>query len=137
MGRKPKEFKYVKKNDGRKNNGRKKGDKYLKKVEATPAKINDAKKDRIGIYALNAMKEVFGSEEEAWATLAKQARDSFAHMKLLFEYKYGKPTENVDYTSGGQKLDIPITNIFAGTQSTPQIDNTIDITPEEDGADTE
>ena len=116
MGRKPKEFKYIKKNDGRRNNGRKKGDRPLAKTNATPAAINEAKKDRIGIYALNAMKEVFGSEEEAWAELAKQAKSSFAHMKLLFEYKYGKPTESVDYTSGGQKLDIPITNIFAGKQ---------------------
>lgn len=133
MGRKPKEFKYIKKNDGRRNNGRKKGDRPLAKTNATPAAINEAKKDRIGIYALNAMKEVFGSEEEAWAELAKQAKSSFAHMKLLFEYKYGKPTESVDYTSGGQKLDIPITNIFAGTQQTPEIDNTIDITPEDNG----
>ena len=134
MGRKPKEFKYIKKNDGRRNNGRKKGDKHFlaNKVNATPAAINEAKKDRVGIYALNAMKEVFGSEEEAWAELAKQAKSSFAHMKLLFEYKYGKPTESVDYTSGGQKLDIPITNIFAGTQQAPEIDNTIDITPEQD-----
>jgi hypothetical protein len=54
-------------------------------------------------------------------------------MKLLFEYKYGKPTESVDYTSGGQKLDIPITNIFAGKQQAPEIDNTIDITPEDNG----
>ena len=133
MGRKPKEFKYIKKNDGRRNNGRKKGDKNLAKANATPARINEAKKDRIGIYALNAMKEVFGSEEEAWAELAKQAKNSFAHMKLLFEYKYGKPTESVDYTSGGQKLDIPITNIFAGTQQAPEIDNTIDVTPEDNG----
>ena len=131
MGRKPKEFKYIKKNDGRRNNGRKKGDRPLAKTNATPAAINEAKKDRIGIYALNAMKEVFGSEEEAWAELAKQAKSSFAHMKLLVEYKYGKPTESVDYTSGGQKLDIPITNIFAGTQQAPEIDNTIDITPED------
>ena len=133
MGRKPKEFKYIKKNDGRRNNGRKKGDRPLAKTNATPAAINEAKKDRIGVYALNAMKEVFGSEEEAWAELAKQAKNSFAHMKLLFEYKYGKPTESVDYTSGGQKLDIPITNIFAGTQQAPEIDNTIDVTPEDNG----
>ena len=133
MGRRPKEFKYIKKNDGRRNNGRKKGDRPLAKTNATPAAINEAKKDRIGVYALNAMKEVFGSEEEAWAELAKQAKNSFAHMKLLFEYKYGKPTESVDYTSGGQKLDIPITNIFAGTQQAPEIDNTIDVTPEDNG----
>ena len=132
MGRKPKERKYVKPTDGRKNNGRKRGERVNKPIIATPSALNKAKKDRVHIYALNAMKEVFGSEEEAWAELAKQAKSSFAHMKLLFEYKYGKPTESVDYTSGGQKLDIPITNIFAGTQQAPEIDNTIDITPEQD-----
>ena len=41
MGRKPKEFKYIKKNDGRRNNGRKKGDRHLAKTNATPAAIND------------------------------------------------------------------------------------------------
>ena len=131
MGRKPREFKYVKKNDGRKNNGRKKGDTNLKKATATPSYLNEAKRKRIGIYALNAMNKVFGSEEEAWQELARQAKDSFAHLKLLFEYKYGRPTENIDYTSGGQKLNIPITNIFAGTQKPPEIENTIDITPED------
>ena len=131
MGRKPREFKYVKKNDGRKNNGRKKGDTNLKKATATPSYLNEAKRKRIGIYALNAMNKVFGSEEEAWQELARQAKDSFAHLKLLFEYKYGRPTENIDYTSGGEKLNIPITNIFAGTQKPPEIENTIDITPED------
>ena len=130
MGRKPREFKYVKKNDGRKNNGRKKGDTNLKKATATPSYLNEAKRKRIGIYALNAMNKVFGSEEEAWQELARQAKDSFAHLKLLFEYKYGRPTENIDYTSGGEKLNIPITNIFAGTQKPPEIENTIDITSE-------
>lgn len=131
MGRKPKEFKYVRKNDGRRNNGRKKGDTNIKKAVASTTHLNDAKKKRIGVYALNAMNQVFGSEEEAWQELAKQAKDSFAHLKLLFEYKYGRPTENIDYTSGGQKLNIPITNIFAGTQKPPEIENTIDITPED------
>ena len=131
MGRKPKEFKYVRKNDGRRNNGRKKGETKLKKATATPSHLNEAKRKRIGIYALNAMNQVFGSEEEAWQELARQAKDSFAHLKLLFEYKYGRPTENIDYTSGGEKLNIPITNIFAGTQKPPEIENTIDITPED------
>tara|TARA_R110002012_G_scaffold321773_2_gene551326 strand:+ start:8968 stop:9378 length:411 start_codon:yes stop_codon:yes gene_type:complete len=131
MGRKPKEYKYIKKTDGRKHNGKKKGDSIIKKVNASPSAINDAKKDRIGIYALNAMKKVFGSEEEAWDELAKQSKKSFAHLKLLFEYKYGKPSENIDYTSGGQKIDIPIVNLFQGNQNKEKKDNIIDITPDE------
>ncbi len=134
MGRKPKQYKYVKETDGRRNNGRKQGVRNVPTVRPTSsAALNDAKRKRVGIYALNAMAKVFGSEEEAWESLAEQAKSSFPHLKLLFEYKYGKPTESVDYTSGGQKLDIPITNIFAGTQQAPEIDNTIDITPEDNG----
>lgn len=128
MGRKPKEYKYVKKNDGRKNNGRRKGEGMVKKTMATPARINDAKKNRIGIYALNAMKEVFGSEEEAWRNLAEQAKDSFAHMKLLFEYKYGKPGETIEDTKQ-KKIDINIKNLFTGTQDQQDV---IDVTPKED-----
>ena len=95
MGRKPKERKYVKSTDGRKNNGRKRGEKVnkpIRKVMATPSAMNKAKKDRVNIYALNAMKEVFGSEEKAWESLAEKAKDSFPHLKLLFEYKYGNLT---------------------------------------------
>lgn len=130
MGRKPKEYKYVKKNDGRKNNGRKKGQGMVKKTMATPARINDAKKNRIGIYALNAMKEVFGSEEEAWRNLAEQAKDSFPHMKLLFEYKYGKAGETIEETKS-KKVDINIKNLFAGSQDKPQENDVIDVTPED------
>jgi len=85
MGRKPKERKYVKSTDGRKNNGRKRGEKVnkpVKKVMATPSAMNKAKKDRVNIYALNAMKQVFGSEEAAWESLAEKAKDSFPHLKL-------------------------------------------------------
>ena len=129
MGRKPKERKFVKATDGRRNNGRKKGDKISKKpVMATPSAVNEAKKNRVGIYALNAMRKVFGSEEEAWASLAEQAKDSFPHMKLLFEYKYGKPDES---RLGGEKskVNINIKNLFAGNQEDNNND-IIDITDE-------
>lgn len=128
MGRKPKERKFVKATDGRRNNGRKKGDKVNKPVVATPSAINKAKKDRVGIYALNAMQKVFGSEAEAWESLAKQAKDSFPHMKLLFEYKYGKPDEA---RLGGEKakVNINIKNLFAGNQEDNNND-IIDITDE-------
>ena len=72
MGRKPKERKYVKPTDGRKHNGRKRGEK-INKVMVTPTH-NKAQKDRVHIYALNAMKEVFGSEEKAWASLLRRLR---------------------------------------------------------------
>ncbi len=118
MGRKPKERKYVKPTDGRQNNGRKRGEKVnkpVKKVMATPSAMNKAKKDRVNIYALNAMKRVFGSEEAAWESLAEKAKDSFPHLKLLFEYKYGKP-EDQDMNEGKPKVNINIKNLFARNQ---------------------
>ena len=129
MGRKPKERKYVKPTDGRKNNGRKKGDRVNKPITATPRGLNKAKKDRVHIYALNAMKEVFGSEEKAWESLAEKAKDSFPHLKLLFEYKYGKP-EDVGINEGRPKVNINIKNLFAGNQDEDKPD-IIDVTEEE------
>ena len=129
MGRKPKERKYVKPTDGRKNNGRKKGEKVNKPITATPRGLNKAKKDRVHIYALNAMKEVFGSEEKAWESLAEKAKDSFPHLKLLFEYKYGKP-EDVGINEGRPKVNINIKNLFAGNQDEDKPD-IIDVTEEE------
>jgi hypothetical protein len=128
MGRKPKERKYVKPTDGRKNNGRKKGDRVNKPITATPRGLNKAKKDRVHIYALNAMKEVFGSEEKAWESLAEKAKDSFPHLKLLFEYKYGKP-EDVGINEGRPKVNINIKNLFAGNQDEDKPD-IIDVTDE-------
>jgi hypothetical protein len=129
VGRKPKERKYVKPTDGRKNNGRKKGDRVNKPITATPRGLNKAKKDRVHIYALNAMREVFGSEEKAWESLAEKAKDSFPHLKLLFEYKYGKP-EDVGINEGRPKVNINIKNLFAGNQDEDKPD-IIDVTEEE------
>jgi len=133
MGRKPKERKYVKPTDGRKNNGRKRGEKVNKPITATPSALNKAKKDRVHIYALNAMKEVFGSEEKAWESLAEKAKDSFPHLKLLFEYKYGKP-EDVGLNEGKPKVNINIKNLFAGNQEDDDKPDIIDVTEEDDGA---
>jgi|TARA_R110000796_G_scaffold208315_1_gene324577 hypothetical protein len=67
------------------------------------------KEDEVKIknFALNAMVEVFGSEEKAWQSLSKQAKDSFPHLKLLFEYRYGKPKERIEHSGG---VNIPITS---------------------------
>lgn len=129
MGRKPKERKYVKPTDGRKNNGRKRGEKVnkpVKKIMATPSAVNNAKKDRMHIYALNAMNQVFGSEEAAWESLAEKAKDSFPHLKLLFEYKYGKP-EDAGLNESKPNLNINIKNLFASTPDNDTHNNESDI----------
>lgn len=132
MGRKPKELKYLKKTDGRRNNGRKKGETYVKKITATPSAINKAKKDRSKLHAQNAMIETFGSEEAAWVHLAELAKDSFPHMKMLFEYKYGKAGDNLDAGSA-KKMNINIKNLFTGNQEKiEESSDVIDVTPEED-----
>lgn len=66
-----------------------------------------ADEEKIKNFALNAMVEVFGSEEEAWQSLSQQAKDSFPHLKLLFEYRYGKPKERIEHSGG---VNIPVTS---------------------------
>lgn len=117
------------KNDGRKGNG--KGKPNTKAVTSrlkntTPAQYNKAKKDQISTYALKAMKKVFGSEAEAWEELANQAKDSFAHMNLLWQYRYGKPGEAAKEESA-PKIQAPVINFYASTDQIKELDNTIDI----------
>ena len=123
---------YIKPNDGRKNNGRKKGDKYgpKKQLIKSASQLTPAKKERISVYALNAMKDVFGSEEDAWKSLAEQAKDSFAHMNLLWQYRYGKPQDGSEGSSN-KKLDVPVINFYASNKQVKDLDNTIDIESEE------
>ena len=123
---------YMKPNDGRKNNGRKKGDIYGPKKELikSSSQLTPAKKERISIYALNAMKNVFGSEEEAWKALAEQAKDSFAHMNLLWQYRYGKPQDGSD-SNANKKLDVPVINFYASHNQVEKLEDTIDIESEE------
>ena len=123
----------IKPTDGRKGNGKnKQGIKAVqaKKASMTPAKLNQAKKDLIGTYALKAMKKVFGSEEEAWETLAEKAKDSFAHMNLLFQYRYGKPMDKLP-ENNQDKNNAPIINFFASPQQIHEMQETIDIDSEE------
>ena len=132
MGRAKQNSSYIKPNDGRKNNGRKKGDKYgpKKQLIKSASQLTPAKKERISVYALNAMKDVFGSEEEAWKALAEQAKDSFAHMNLLWQYRYGKPQDGNEGNTN-KKLDVPVINFYASDKQVKELDNTIDIESEE------
>lgn len=123
----------IKPTDGRKSNGKnKQGIKavQVKKANMTPARINQAKKDQIGTYALKAMKKVFGSEAEAWETLAEKAKDSFAHMNLLFQYRYGKPMDKPS-DNKQEKNNAPVINFFASPQQINEMEETIDIDSEE------
>lgn len=127
----------IKPTDGRKGNGKnKQGIKAVQanKASMTPAKLNQAKKDLIGTYALKAMKKVFGSEEEAWETLAEKAKDSFAHMNLLFQYRYGKPMDKLP-ENNQDKSNAPVINFFASPQQIHEMQETIDIDSEELDAD--
>ena len=106
MARAYKNSEAIKKTDGRKNNGRKKGEvRVAKAPKMTPSQLNKAKKDRMTLYAINAIRQEYGSEEDFWLHMAQQARKSFTHAKTIMEYAYGKPSEDV---GGGKKSQAPI-----------------------------
>jgi len=92
-----------------------------------PARINSAKKAAVSRYSINAMKDVFGSEQEALKSLAKFAKEgSLGHMKLLLEYGFGKP-EDIERGGGTTKITAPVINFYGNNNQ----DNTIDVDAEE------
>jgi len=123
--------------DGRKNNKRQQSKQETREIvqkakSMTPAQLNNAKKDRVSTYALKAMKKVFGSEAEAWETLAEKAKEgSFAHLNLLWQYKYGKPIDK-ETNNSVAKSNTPVINFFNNAPQQEQIDNTIDVDHTED-----
>lgn len=52
-----------------------------------------ADEDRIRSLCINAMERIYGSEEKAFEYIADKSKESFPHLKLLFEYAYGKPKD--------------------------------------------
>ena len=92
-----------------------------------PARINSAKKAAVSRYSINAMKDVFGSEQEALRSLAKYAKEgSLGHMKLLLEYGFGKP-EDIDRGGGTTKITAPVINFYGNSNQ----ENTIDVDAED------
>jgi len=120
------------KNDGRKYNKRlapkpiSTKDKMVK-----PARTTKAKKDRVASYAISAMKQVFGSEKDAFIHMANLSKDNFNQMKLLLEYAYGKPSDSINSDGGKKTKNAPTINFVMNNQ-TPQIEQTIDISEEEE-----
>lgn len=92
----------------------------------TPAQMNAAKKRMVSTYAIKAIKKSFGSEAEAWEALAEQAKDSFAHLNLMWQYAYGKPGENNE-ANVNTRSKAPIINFNVNNND----NNTIDIDVEE------
>lgn len=73
-----------------------------------------ADEDRVRTLSIGAIKKVFGSEEEGWLHIAKQAKESFPHLKMLYEYSYGKPKETVENIVSMPKPDKKVFTDFNG-----------------------
>lgn len=97
-----------------------------------PAQPNQASKDRIPAYAARAMKKIFGSEAEAWEFIAEKAQEgSFAHLNLLFQYKYGKPVER-EAPQGQARRNAPVINFINNSpQPSADLPKTIDLDEED------
>jgi hypothetical protein len=110
-------------NDGRKHNKRLPAKVQIEgSPTSKPARLNSAKKAAVSKYSINAMKDVFGSEQEALRSLAKFAKEgSLGHMKLLLEYGFGKP-EDVERGGGGTKITAPVINFYGSNNNERTID---------------
>ena len=107
-----------KKVDGRANNG----GHSTKGRAGRPPKVTEKKLRGI---AVNAIKKVYGNEDKLWLEVAKQAKDSFPHMKMLLEFMYGKPKEQKELNVKSE-VNIPIVNFLDKPE-----EDIIDITPED------
>lgn len=110
----------INENDGRKHNKRLPPKVQLNgPVTSKPARVNNAKKAAVTKYSINAMKDVFGSEQEAMKSLAKFAKEgSLGHMKLLLEYGFGKP-EDIERSGGATKITAPVINFYGNSTAEP------------------
>ncbi len=70
-----------------------------------PTKADEKKTSEL---AIKALVKKWGGEDKAFLRLSEFAEEgSFNHMKLLFEYAYGKPKESIDHTTNGEAINIP------------------------------
>lgn len=70
---------------------------------------------KVSVYALNAIRKQYGSIEEFWEQIAQESMKSKDHLKMLLEYAYGKPTQQLDHTTDGKPFPTPM--IIAPTGS--------------------
>ena len=114
-----------KKPDGRKNNGAVKG------ISRGQGRKPKATEKKLSSFALQSMKKVFGSEEKAWLELAKMSKESFPHMRLLWEYKYGKPKESKELDVKTE-VNIPVINFLEKEKTIDIESKDVDETKEKD-----
>lgn len=119
------------------------GRKYAKRLAPKPISTKDkqvkaprstkAKKDRVESYAINALKQVFGGEKEAFIHMAELGKKNFSQMQLLMQYAYGRPNDKVGGDTVGRKNSQPVINFNLNNPLEPkQIDNTFEIIHEEE-----
>jgi len=123
---------HIKPTDGRKHNKGTESDKRVRKApKLTPAKLNKAKRARMELYAINAIRERFGSEEAVFDFIADQAfKGKQYYMTKLLEYAYGDPRD-IDRSQLKEESATPKI-VFINNQ--PK-DDTIEIAHEEDSED--
>jgi len=124
--------KEIKPTDGRKGNSRKKSIPKLpipEKERSNKPALNTAKKNRKKLYAKKAIKNVFGSEVNAFESLAKKAEEgSYNHMKLLLDFAYGEEKETTT-----NKVQAPTINFFGDSDIGKKVKNKIiDVTPKKE-----
>tara|TARA_Y100000385_G_C12890392_1_gene549726 strand:- start:175 stop:474 length:300 start_codon:yes stop_codon:yes gene_type:complete len=68
-------------------------------------KRDEEKVIKLGI---NAIEEIYGSQEEFFFHMAKQSKESFPHLKLLCEYVYGKPKEKQEISVSDDSVQVPV-----------------------------
>lgn len=122
----------IKPTDGRKGNSRKKSIPKLpipEKERSNKPALNTAKKNRKKLYAKKAIKNVFGSEVNAFESLAKKAEEgSYNHMKLLLDFAYGEEKETTT-----NKVQAPTINFFGDSDIGKKVkDRIIDVTPKKE-----
>ena len=122
----------IKSTDGRKGNSRKKSIPVLPvpdKERSNKPAMNQEKRSRKKQYAKKAIKNVFGSEVNAFESLAKKAEEgSYNHMKLLMDFAYGDDKEEVT-----NKVQAPIINFFGDSIEGKKLkDKIIDVTPKDE-----
>ena len=120
----------IKPTDGRKNNSRKQSiplSKIPDMERSNVPAINQAKKKRTKQYAKKALKNVFGSEVQAFEALAKKAKDTgnVNAYKMLFDYAYDDEKEIQPKVNNA-----PVINFFNNNPDTIA-EKTIDISHKE------
>ena len=85
--------------DGRQNNKGTKGNKGGRKSKADEMRIRDLTSPYV-VGAIDKVVKIMNN--------AEKESDQLAAAKLLLAYHFGQPSQSIDHTTGGDKLNIPV-----------------------------